>query len=181
VPSAPIKPSLKGLDLRAAVMASLSQTNPEMVAKIEESIKLRPVTSHKVRPVEVGAQQFRSARKENHHKFDQIDGGNKELSQRQIEREMQHERFVPTKRQSKRRGKMTKGTRSWFNAVALKGVPGASSSKAYAAIAQMYEEGTGCLVIDDMSTHGEALRKRLEHSAKHCNTTKGNYIVTIEH
>jgi hypothetical protein len=102
------------------------------------------------------------------------------LNTRGIEAEMR-EHFIPSKRRTKKKGKMTKGTSSWFNAVALKGVPGTSNSRSYAAIAQMYEEETGCLVIDDAAdSNNEAaldLHRRLARSARNCDTTKGNYIV----
>lgn len=87
--------------------------------------------------------------------------------------------FIPSKRRTKKKGKITKGTSAWFNAMALKGVPGSSNNRSYAAIAQMYEDETGCLVVDEMTGNTEALNllRRLEHSARNCDTTKENYIV----
>lgn len=103
----------------------------------------------------------------------------KPLNTRGIQSEMMSH-FIPSKRKTKKSGKVTKGTSAWFNAMALKGVPGSSNNKSYAAIAQMYEDETGCLVVDDLSgsnTEAMALLRRLEHSARNCDTTKENYIV----
>lgn len=177
----------KSPDFMSSVLQSLAQSNPDLAARAAEAVRTMPRTQKSDTSAPVVPRQrtseYRAGVKENHHRFDQIepDSTTRRMSQREIEREMQYERAVPTKRSTKKRGKMTKGTQSWFNAVALKGVPGASNAKGYAAIAQMYEEGTGCLVIDDLSDNASALRRRLENSAKHCDTTKGNYILSYVH
>lgn len=102
----------------------------------------------------------------------------KPLNTRGIQSEMMSH-FIPSKKRTKKKGKVTKGTSAWFNAMALKGVPGSSNNKSYAAIAQMYEDETGCLVVDEMSSNTEALAllRRLSNSAQNCDTTKENYIV----
>jgi primosomal protein N' len=102
---------------------------------------------------------------------------NKRLSQRGIENEMRSH-AIPTKRYSKGRvAKLTQGTSASFNRVALKGVPGSSQSKAYAAVAMIYDDKTGCLIIDDEHEDAIALYRRLERSAQNCDTTRPNYIV----
>lgn len=108
---------------------------------------------------------------------DEVDQPNS-LNSRGIEAEMVSH-YIPTKKKSKRKTKLTKNTQSSFNAQALKGVPGASQNASYASIAQMYEEGTGCLVVDDDDSNQAvtSLYDRLSRSHLNTNTTKGNYIV----
>lgn len=107
-----------------------------------------------------------------------------------IEREMQS-RAVPSKRAIKTTTKLSHGTRSQFGKSALKGTPGSSHVRPFANVAMIYEERTGCMVVDDETTfdnegnlrtndHVVALKKRLENSAKNCNTTAPHYIVTCE-
>lgn len=93
-----------------------------------------------------------------------------------IVREMtSHE--IPTKRRAKPK-KLTRHTPSWFNAAALKGVPGASRNGINILAMQDAAE-TGTQVIDDTLKGAAALRERLTRSAQNCDTTKGNYILSI--
>ena len=107
------------------------------------------------------------------------EGGAKPLNQGGIEREMQS-RAVPSKRAIKTTMKLSHQTRSQFGRAALKGVPGSSHIRPFANVAMMYDERTGTLVVDDSDDSNDevkALRRRLERSARNCNTTAAHYIV----
>lgn len=88
---------------------------------------------------------------------------------------------VPTKKYTKARQKLTKGTKGQFNRAALQGVPGGGLKGNFAIMRMIDAEGTGCRVAEDMLnaqgglTAYESLQERLGRSAKNCNTTTGNY------
>lgn len=102
---------------------------------------------------------------------------------------LEHE--IPTKKYTKKRGKLTKGTKGSFNRGALQGVPGGGLKGTFALMRMMDAEHTGCRVAEDLLdsdasgggglTAYESLQERLARSASNCNTTAGNYVTSYEH
>lgn len=83
---------------------------------------------------------------------------------------------VPGKRQTKKSGKLTKGTSASFNTGALRGVPGGGLRGGYQIMRMIEAEATGTRVLEDLTEdERKAYEVRLSRSSRNCNTTTSSH------
>lgn len=102
--------------------------------------------------------------------------GRRLLAMRQRAQAMQER--PTTKKDTHRPAKLTKGTLSSFNAVALRNCPGGDGKTPTSIIRMIEAPETGAVIVNPETQRGQSTLLRLQNSAKNCNTTQGNYNST---